>query len=298
MDSNPLEGRDLAAFVAACDSGSVQAAADILCITQSAATKRIQALERRLCVQLLERGRGGVRPTPAGAALYPDAREALEVLDRARNAVSEHSGAQVALRLAASYTIAEALVPSWLSGFRAENPLVTPQIDVTNSAKVLVAVRDGEADIGFIESLDPARGLDVMTLLKDKLVAVVAPDHRWAERSKISPSELATEPLLAREIGSGTRSVALDALSNHGVDLQPAMVAGSTESLKVAVLDGGFALISELSVKDEVRSGALRMIQVNDVELNRPLRAVRRQQPPAGDPSGRFWSWLSRTVAD
>jgi DNA-binding transcriptional LysR family regulator len=72
--SEPLSARDVATFAAAVETGSIQAAADALALTQSAATKRIQRLERRLGVTLLDRGRYGVRPTDAGRSLYPDAK--------------------------------------------------------------------------------------------------------------------------------------------------------------------------------------------------------------------------------
>src|ERR1700729_1220149 len=70
---DPLSSRELAAFVAAVETGSVQGAAEALDLTQSATTKRIQALERRLGVALLRRGRRGVRPTQEGRALFPEA---------------------------------------------------------------------------------------------------------------------------------------------------------------------------------------------------------------------------------
>ena len=72
---DPLSGRELAAFVTAVERGTVQGAADALALTQSAATKRLLALERRVGRPLLERTAQGVRVTEAGAVLYPLARE-------------------------------------------------------------------------------------------------------------------------------------------------------------------------------------------------------------------------------
>src|SRR6185312_13685197 len=86
---DPLSGRELAAFVAAVDAHTLHAAADTLALTQSAVTKRVAALERRVGQKLLERGRSGVRPTAAGRALYPEARAALAALERARRALAD-----------------------------------------------------------------------------------------------------------------------------------------------------------------------------------------------------------------
>ena len=88
---DPLPGRELAAFVTAVETGTVQGAAEALALTQSAATKRLQALERRVGRPLLERSAQGVRATETGAVLYPLAREALAVLVRAEAALTSSS---------------------------------------------------------------------------------------------------------------------------------------------------------------------------------------------------------------
>src|ERR1700710_3074101 len=100
---DPLSSRELAAFVSAVETGSVQGASEALDLTQSATTKRIQALERRLGVSLLVRGRLGVRPTDEGMALYPEARRGLDALALAERAVATHSEARP-LRISASLT--------------------------------------------------------------------------------------------------------------------------------------------------------------------------------------------------
>ena len=115
VSPDPLSGRELAAFVAAVDAHTLYAAADALALTQSAVTKRVASLERRVGQRLLERGRTGVRPTAAGRALYPEARAALAALERARRAVAD-PGADAALAVAASHTVAGYLLPGWLAG--------------------------------------------------------------------------------------------------------------------------------------------------------------------------------------
>jgi DNA-binding transcriptional LysR family regulator len=148
---DPLSGRELAAFVAAVDARTLYAAADALALTQSAVTKRIAALERRVGQPLLERGRSGVRPTAAGRALYPEARAALAALDRARRSVAD-ADATSALQVAASHTVAGYLLPGWLAGFRAERGTLRIAVEVVNSPGVLAAVRGGRAELGFVAS--------------------------------------------------------------------------------------------------------------------------------------------------
>jgi DNA-binding transcriptional LysR family regulator len=294
---DPLPGRDLAAFVTAVESGTVQGAADALDLTQSAATKRLQALERRVGRALLERGAYGVRPTAAGKVLYPLAREALATLERAETAVRSPDDAPL-LRIHASRTIGETLLPEWLASFRASAPPCRVSAAITNSEEVVHAVRDGAAEVGFVEGpAENMRGLRELIVAHDELGVVVAADHPWARRRAVAVGDLTREPFLARETGSGTRAVVDATLALTGVRLQPALELSSTEGLKRAVLAGGFALLSERVVATEVAAGALACVPVSGVELHRSLRAVRRARPALQGPARVFWRWLERTVA-
>ncbi len=294
--AEPLSGRDLAAFVAAVETGSVQGAAEALDLTQSAATKRIRALEARLGLTLLERGRFGVRPTAAGRLLYPEARAALAALARAEAVAAGERDRAPMLRLAASHTIGEYLLPGWLAAFRATAGDVRAQVEVENSVAVLAAVRDGAAEIGFVEGRDRLEGLASIDLLRDEIVVVVAADHRWARRRSVPAAALPGEPFLTREAGSGTRAVALSALATQGIELTPSLEAASSQSLKRAVLDGGFTLISRRACEAETEAGTLRALPVSGADLTRTLRAVRRRDT-LPTPARRLWTWLERDLA-
>jgi DNA-binding transcriptional LysR family regulator len=294
-NANPLSGSDLVAFVAAMESASVHGAADALRLTASAVTKRIQALERRLDTQLFERGRFGLRPTEAARLLYPEARQALAALRLAEQSVIEtRPGKAVTLTLAASLTIGEFLLPGWLAAFRALEATVRAKVEVVNSTGVIAAVRNRHAEIGFVEGLDSLEGLDVVDLHRDHIVVVVARSHRWGRRRSLAAADLAGEPYLTREAGSGTRAVATAGLARIGVELTPSLEAASTQSIKRALNAGGFALLSELAVETERRAGTLNTLTVRGLDLTRDLRALRdpRRRLPAA--SQRFWDWLQQ----
>ena len=287
---DPLSARELAAFAAAVETGSVQGAAEALNLTQSAATKRIQALERRLGVTLLLRGRTGTSPTEEGAALYPDARRALDALADAERAVSASKDAQP-LRLVASHTVGECLLPGWLAAFRASAPDLHPQVDVVNSPGAIAALREDRADVGFVEGLDPLEGLEARVVARDELVVVVAADHPWARRRAIRPADLTRERYVARESGSGTRAVADARLAEVGVRLVPELSLASLEGVKRSLAGGGFALISRLALEPE-GAGVLRAVPIKDLRIERALIAIRLAGSRHRRPGRRFWDWL------
>jgi DNA-binding transcriptional LysR family regulator len=288
---DPLSSRELAAFAAAVETGSVQGAAEALDLTQSATTKRIQALERRLGAVLLVRGRHGVRPTEEGMALYPEARRGLDALALAEQAVAGRRATRP-LRIAASHTLGEALLPTWLTTFRAELPGVHPQVDVVNSPAAIAAIREDRADVGFVEGLDPLDGLDTQVVARDQIVLVVAAGHRWANRRAVNPRELAGGRWISRESGSGTRAVATAALAKVGVELRPDLSLASLEGVKRSLAAGGFALISELALEPDLAAGRLITVPLKDLRIERSLTAIRRAGGHPHEQARRFWSWL------
>jgi DNA-binding transcriptional LysR family regulator len=290
----PVSGRELAAFVTAVETGTIQGAADELALTQSAATKRVQALERRFGQPLLARTATGVRPTELGSLLYPLAREALEALARAESVLAAPQAVPL-LRIQASRTVGELLLPEWLGRFRATAAAHRVSVEITNTEHVLHAVRDGEAEIGFVEGpAGETRGLRELVLAQDELQVVVAGNHPWARRRALPSRALASEAFLAREPGSGTRAVATEALAAVGVQLTPAVEVSSAEGLKRALLGGGFALLSPRAVSAEVNAGTLATVPVSDVDLTRSFRALRRSRPALQDPARTFWRWLEQ----
>lgn len=294
---------DLEAFVAALEAGTMGGAADALDLTQSAVTKRIARLEAQLGTVLLERGRYGVRPTGPGGTLYPEARRALETLRRATELLrAERSARHETLRITASHTVGEYLLPDWLAAHRRAGAGFHATMRIVNSPAVLEAVREGEADLGFVEHGGEATGLETLVVGRDELVAVVSTKHRWAGRTTIAVRELVGEPYITREPASGTRTVAEDALEKAGIRLDPALEAQSLETVKRSVAGGGgFALLSPLAVAHEVDAGTLATRPVRGVDLHRELRAVRRRArtvPGEGaEPARQLWRWLRDEVA-
>jgi molybdate transport repressor ModE-like protein len=257
--------------------GSLGRAAREVGITQPAASGRIRSMERQLGVALVDRSPRGSRLTDAGALVTDWARrivEAAEAFDAGAQALRDRRDSR--LRVAASMTIAEYLLPGWLIALRAERPDTAVSLQAGNSAAVAALLLAGEADLGYVEGLAVPEGLDGVVVARDRLVVVVAPSHRWARRrAPVTPAELAGTPLVLREYGSGTRQVLDSALAAHGGLAAPLMELASTTAVKAAAVSGaGPAVLSELVVSEELASRRLAEVPVEGVQLRRALRAV------------------------
>jgi molybdate transport repressor ModE-like protein len=264
-------------------AGSMGAAAMRFGISQPAASQRIRALEQAMGVTLIHRRATGSRLTSVGTVVVDWAAPLLAAAAEfaaGAAALSAEGGNRV--RITASLTVADYLLPKWLRSLRQALPDASVFVQATNSEAVAGAVRDGAADIGFVEGPEPPRGLRSRAIADDRLVVVVGASHPWAERTApVSAQELAAAPLVLREESSGTRRVLDRALAERGLKPEPIMELGSTTAIKQAVRDGAYAsVISRLAVEAELASRVLVEVPLEEIDLRRKLRAVWRQAAP------------------
>lgn len=271
-------------------TGSLGRAAQEHGISQPAAGSRIRHLEGLVGLPLIERSALGSRLTAEGAVVVDWAREVVAAAARLDEGTAAlRSGRSGRVQLAASLTIAEYLIPSWLSDLRARRGDALVSLRVVNSAEVSRLVLTGDVGLGFVEGPHVADGLDHVAVGHDRLVLVVDPGHRWARRKRgVSAEELAQTPLVQRERGSGTRETVEESLGDGLTVVAPAAELSSTTAIKSAVEAGvGPAVLSALAVRQEVRRESLVVVELADLDLSRELRAVwsagRRLGPDAAD---------------
>lgn len=257
--------------------GSVSKAAAAHGMSQPSASARLQQLERQLGVTLLDRSPTGSTPTPAGQLVAGWTAGVLQAADQLRAGLEAlRASTEHRLRLAASFTIAEYLLPAWLERFRQRHPDDSVELDVANSSEVLVDLAAGRADLGFVESPGPFTDVDETIVGADELVVIVAPGHPWARRSSIAADEVAATALVLREVGSGTREF-FDAAFRR-VDLAPPVPAfelGSTAAIKNAVASSSLpGVLSRVAIVGDAAAGRLHPLAVDGLDLHRTLRAV------------------------
>jgi molybdate transport repressor ModE-like protein len=289
----------LETLLAVTEHGSIGAAARALGLRQPSVTDRLQRLERHLELSLLVRSSQGTRLTAEGAAVADWARATLaasDLLEAGAAALRRRHGGE--LRVSASMTISEYLVPRWLTDLRVAAPAVTVSLRVGNSEQVADDVLRADADLGFVEGLSVPNGLHQRVFATDELVVVVADGHPWARRRRpLTAAELAATPLIVRERGSGTRETLARALAVAGFEpVSPQLELGSTAAVKAAVATSqGISVLSRLAAADDVAAGRLRVVEVADLSLRRRLRVVWRQHTtltgPAADLVRRAQAW-------
>lgn len=283
-------------LLAVARTGSLNAAAVEVGVSQQAVSARMRSIEAQTGVVLLRRGARGSQLTSEGVVVAEWASRLMDVaaeFDAGLAALRQDRRRR--LRVSASQTIAEQLLPGWLVAFRLATQGATTgptdiELTAVNSETAIAHVREGAADLGFVEGPRVPSRVRSQVVGHDELIVVVASDHPWTRRrTPVTAAELAATPLVTREHGSGTRQAFEDALRRSlGPDLQqaePAISLSTATAIRAAVLAGaGPAVLSSLAVGDDLSRHALARVPIAGLDLRRSLRIVwlGERQPPAG----------------
>lgn len=272
--------------------GSIGRAAAAHGVTQPAASMRLRQLENRVGTRLLERTTRGAQLTTAGELVAGWAQPVVDgAADLAACIDALRADRQSQLRIAASLTVAEYLLPRWLIALRTVDPETATALHSGNSAEVAERVLAGVAELGFVEGPQIPAGLHAREVAHDELALVVAAGHPWAgRRRRPRAAELAATALVSREPGSGTRDAWERALrAQIDVDpVAPLLELSSTTAIKAAAVGGiGPAVLSGYAVAAELAAGTLVRVPVPDLDLTRRLCAIwptgHEPRGPAGD---------------
>jgi DNA-binding transcriptional LysR family regulator len=261
-------------FAAVVRSGSFSKAAEILNISQPAISKGVRDFELQVGCRLLNRTPKGVVPTPEGLALSRRA-EALFAVERAAEEELSalrglHNGS---LRIGASTTIATYMIPRYLGAFHRAYPGVELQLISANTRDIAEQMVAQDLDVGLVEGPVDDKNLISEPWRTDVMKLIAAPDHAFAlAAGSIDPKRIENEVLIVREPGSGSREVVTQALAAHGIEPLRTLEIGSTAAIKQVVAAGlGISIVSVVAVEDQVRLGRLKVLDLDDLKIERTL---------------------------
>lgn len=249
-------------FVAVARREHVSQAARDLNLTQSAVSGALQALEARHRVRLFDRIGRGVKLNTAGRAFLAEAEAVLARARAAETALEDLSDLRRGrLALWATPTIANYWLPSRLAAFRAAHPGVELALEIADTASVVRAAAEGEAELGFagVEPDEPS--LTATAVGRDQLILLAPAGHPWARRARLNAQDLLAQTWIMREAGSGVRESLEAGLRTAGAppeSLSVALTLPSDEAVLSAVrAGGGVSALSECIVLPAIEAGRL-----------------------------------------
>lgn len=270
----PLNLHLLRMFATVVRTGNFSRAADLLNISQPAISKGVRDFELQVGCRLLDRLPKGVVPTEAGRALARHA-EALFAAERAAEdeLFALRSLDNGSLRIGASTTIATYMIPRYLGAFHRAYPGIDLYLTSANTRDIAALMLAQDIDIGLVEGPLEERGLVAEPWRMDTMRLIVAADHPFANApDAIEPNGIASETLIVREPGSGTREVVARALAAHGIEPSRTLEVGSTAAIKQAVVAGlGISIVSAAAITDQLRLGQLKTVPIRGITIERTL---------------------------
>ncbi len=263
----------LQVFVVTAQQLSFTRAAQLLNISQPAVTKQIKELERQLSVALFRREGNRITLTSDGERLLPLAQEVLLSYEAINESICSASGNYSgALRIGASTTIAQYILPNILVAFRKSYPAVELSVVSGNSEEVLAELSRDQIDLAMVEDSSNSPLFHYELFAQDKILLL---SHNKRPQ-RISVAELKNLKFVLRESGSGTLAVVEKELHRHNItrrDLSVEMQLGSSEGIiRYLMASKCYAFISSAAVADHLTRGDLYVTDVDELSITRDLR--------------------------
>lgn len=275
--------RQLRIFAAVATTGSTTAAAASIALSQSATSAALNELESLLGGKLFNRVGGRLVLNEHGRSMLPPALWVLDAVQDIENQFgSEGQPAAPRIRIAASTTTGNYLLPKVIASYSRGAPGALFALDIGNTRQVVRAVAAFEVDLGFVEGPVIEPHIKVLPWTQDELVVVASPRHPLAKSKRggrVGLEALREAVWLLREPGSGTREVVEGALLPHLHRLRTGAEFGSAEAIKHAVAEGmGITCLSRHAVADLVETGRLVILPTRIPRIERTLYLIHHER--------------------
>ena len=274
-----MEMRQLEYFVAVAEERNFTRAAEQVHISQSGVSAQIRQLERELGAELFDRSARTATLTVAGKAALGHARAALAAaaaVSEAVSAVTGLMGGQVTVGMVNGCTMDPLF--NALAAFRDAHPGVVVRLLEDSSARLTDAVRAGTVDLALVGTAAVPAGLEALTIVSERLVAAVLPDHPLARQNRVTFRDLAGCPVICMPPGPGLRAVPDPACAARQQRLPIALEASAADAIADLAARGlGVGILSE-SMAARYRS-QLTAHRINDVTAPALLALIWRPNP-------------------
>ncbi|MGE6100595.1 LysR substrate-binding domain-containing protein [Aeromonas salmonicida] len=249
--------QQLKVFATIARYGNLGLAANELCLSKGAVSQSLQELERQLATPLFDRIHPRLQLNNEGRLLQPAAEELLTRMQDIETLFSPDAEPSGQLRLGASQTIGNYLLPTLLASSKQELGL-PPRVTITNTHQLCHLLANFELDLALIEGQNHHADLVSEPWLNDEMLIVAHPDHPLARRSRLSLSQLSDETWVLREPQSGSREQFEQQIQPGLPRWQAGLELNTLEAVMLAVEKGlGISFISRLAVSDRLQAGRL-----------------------------------------
>lgn len=249
-------------------------AADELCITQPAVSRHIQETESYFKTKLFERTGSRIRLTEAGTLLLQQTEKIFDLYRETEVKIGQLTlDYKGVVRIGASTTIAQYILPPALADFHKKYPDVKIELSIDNTEQIERSLEQEKIDLGIIEGRTKNMLFRYLEFLKDEIVVVCREGHPLTKKEVVTVEDLLQTPVLMREPGSGTLEVIAFAMKSLGLNLSQLQVElqlSNVNSIKSYLQNSDcLAFLSIFTVVEELTSGKLHVVDIADLKIDR-----------------------------
>jgi LysR family transcriptional regulator, transcriptional activator of the cysJI operon len=267
----------LKTFVTLVEVKNFTKTAETLLMSQPSVSLHIKKLEEEFQTKLFLRSPKFLKVTLTGEILYDRAKQMITIYEQTRQDIEEHDRSiKGELKIGASFTIGEYILPSLLIDLQEDYPELELQVVIGNTEEIVQAVRLYKVDIGLIEGQTNEKELSVHPFMQDELFIVSSNNHELANKDEVEITDLHDQAWVTREVGSGTREYLNHVIRSNGLKIKSILTISSNQGIKETLIKNGsgLALLSRSVIERDVQNKILSIIQVKDESFNRTLSYV------------------------
>ena len=257
--------------------------------TQPAVSQAVRRLEQEIGEKLFDRSSKDGTLTAAGELLVDYARQMMNLRHAANTALREMRSLQNGkVTISANEHTVFYLLPI-IEEFRQRHPAIKIEVQRGVASRIPEQITAREVELGVISFKPNDPSLRSISVLNDELVLIVAPGHRFADRSLVSIRDLADETFIAHNAPSPYRKKVIETFDKYDTRLNISVELPSLEAIKRLVERGtGIALVPKLTAKSEIAAGQLVGLSVKEMKLERKLNIVYRKNSVLSHASQEF----------
>jgi DNA-binding transcriptional LysR family regulator len=246
-------------------------AAEDLNLTQPTVSQQMKQLTKLIGLPLVEQLGKRLYLTEAGKEVLMASQEITDRLNQLESSLNELKGLEKGHLSLATTTTAKYFVPRLLGAFHHQHPAIELSLNITNQEQVLERLSRNEDDLYFTGRPPQDLDIELRPVLPNPLVVVAASNHPLAQEKKvISLKRIAEEPMIMREVGSGTRAIVEQFFAENRLDLNVIMEMSSNEAIKQGIFGGlGISVLSLHTLSFAVAGGALTCLNVEGFPIQR-----------------------------
>jgi len=262
-------------------------AAENLCITQPAVTAHLKLFEDNCNLKLFKKKGKRIYLTDEGQTLYEYARRVFEYEKEIDGVIEDMRKLKRGiLRLGTTKTYARYFMPFLISRFREDYPHIKIHLDEGSSLDMNNSLLDFSNELAIIAMAGDNPDICFIPFSQEELIVVLSPEHNLAKKKAISLTDLAAEPIIMKEDGSGTRKVVVELFAREGVIPNILMETSNTEFIKELVQKGdGISFLVRAAVATELKVARLAAVPIKGkrVFLDVSIAYLKNQHlsPPA-----------------